>query len=61
MVRSVNRCASLLIFSFVFALLASGQERVTGGPPPEIRSDIEVSSSPELAWSFGMPHPSASP
>ena len=42
MIRSVCRYAFLLASSLVFALLASGQQGVTGGPPPEIRSHIDA-------------------
>jgi len=42
MTRSIWRYALLLASSLIFALLSSGQEVVTGGPPPEIRSHIDA-------------------
>ena len=40
--RSICRYALLLGSSLIFAVLASGQEVVTGGPPHEIRSHIDA-------------------
>jgi hypothetical protein len=42
MTRSIWRYALPLTSSLIFALLSSGQEVVTGGPPPEIRSHIDA-------------------
>jgi CubicO group peptidase (beta-lactamase class C family) len=42
MIRSVSRYAFLLVCVLVVALFTSGQERVGGGPPQEIRSHVDA-------------------
>ena len=42
MTRPIWRYAFVLASSLVVALLASGQQVVTGGPPPEIRNHIQA-------------------
>ncbi len=42
MIRSICRYGLLFASSLVVALLALGQQGVTGGPPPEIRSHIDA-------------------
>lgn len=40
--RSIGQYRLFLAFSLMFALIAPGQQVVTGGPPPEIRSHIDA-------------------
>ena len=42
MTRSIRQYALLLTSTLIFALLASGQQVITSGPPPEIRSHIHA-------------------
>jgi CubicO group peptidase (beta-lactamase class C family) len=42
MTRSVPRYAFLLASVLFFTLLAAGQQRVVGGPPPEIRGHVDA-------------------
>ena len=42
MTRSIWRYAFVFASSLVVALLASGQQVVTSGPPPEVRNHIEA-------------------
>src|SRR6202047_3012348 len=40
--RSIGQYTLFLAFSLMFALIARGQQVVTGGPPPEIRNHIDA-------------------
>jgi D-alanyl-D-alanine carboxypeptidase len=42
MIRSIGQYSLVLTSSLIFTLLSSGQQVVTGGPPPEIRSQIDA-------------------
>jgi D-alanyl-D-alanine carboxypeptidase len=42
MTRSVGQYTLVLAFSLMFARIATGQQVVTGGPPPEIRNHIDA-------------------
>jgi D-alanyl-D-alanine carboxypeptidase len=42
MTRSIWRYAFVFAFSLVVAILASGQQVVTSGPPPQVRNHIEA-------------------